>query len=211
MPNSTAARMLEAQRDYLDAEGEVEKAQALANFVEAEAAHADRMGVERSPRGFIARVVLPSALLLILVVSFALNLALSVSTHQTANETQTTTEAVQALQVESIIAARQSCERTNDARASSVRNLRSDVGTLRAQLNLWTVVLATTPQAALEKADPKVLKAYTDNISHLRRGIANKKEAVEGAINSQKGVAIKPGSPRADCAKVVPLRSGPTP
>lgn len=196
--------MLDAQRAYQEAEDGPEKAEALARFIEAEEIHDDRMGLERAPKSFVARVVLPSVLLLVLVVSFALNLALSVTTHETSQETRNIAGSIQRLQSEGITAQRESCERQNDSRASQVKNLRSDVTTLRGQLEMWQAIVDANP-AGVEQAPTEVAVKFAANLRKLEKGITRKQKAVHNALAAIDDVALSPGSPRADCALVVPV------
>lgn len=96
------------------------------------------------------------------------------------------------------------CARSNDGRVSNVHNLKSDVHTLRAQLNLWTVVLSVTPRQALAEANPSVLVAFNRNIEALHDGISKKKHSIETTISAQAPVAVRPGSPVVDCQRAYP-------
>lgn len=94
------------------------------------------------------------------------------------------------------------CTRSNAARVSSVKNLRGDVHTLKAELALWVAVREATPATAA--APNAVERAFNRDLAALRIGIGHKEKAVRTSIAAQASVAIKPGSPVVDCSFAYP-------
>lgn len=96
------------------------------------------------------------------------------------------------------------CARSNDARVSSIHNLRGDVHTLKAGLELWEAAAGATTAEAAAQTPPEVAEAFSRDITALRRGIDRKQHAIHSSIEAQAPVAIHPGSPIVDCARAYP-------
>jgi hypothetical protein len=103
------------------------------------------------------------------------------------------------------------CQRSNDARVGSIKNLHSDVRTLRTQLRLWEASIAHSTPEQLAQTPQDLLEAFNKNLSALRSGIRRKRAAIRASIESQAEVAIKPGSPIVDCQKANSLARSKTP
>lgn len=209
MPRRSIKSLLEAGRAYNEAETPEQRETAERDYLEAEEAHFRAMAVERGTntvwQNFVAFVVT-----VVLIVSLALNIGLSVSTHNTATN-------VSDLQTSSLEAQIENCERTNDSRVASVNEKRQTIQGLKKhretvgkQIALWEVAVAASPKgldgspAGVAEAFEEFLLGLHEEKKGLGEEIENKREAIEQTIAAQKGVAVRPGSPRADCAEVVP-------
>lgn len=172
-----------------------------------------RQGVELSNRGRTAGLFVSFFLLLAVVVSMALNITWSLeassaadTASDAANSALKIGHALHQLQVATVLNQRAGCERSNDDRAGEIKNLRSDAAVERAQLDLWLSALSeASPEEVTKLEATKTGEAFTENIHKLERGVAHKKAAVQHKIEAQAGVAIKPGSVRADCKGAYPL------
>lgn len=212
MPHTAAEQLVAAQqRLAVAAPGSPEHDQAAEDVVSAEKKLLRRLGVEThstAQAGLIATAVL----IIVVVASMVLNIFFSVTAHTTAGKANDTAQAVQRqavrireVQRESVFSNRENCERGNDSRVANIHNLRSDVSTLRTQLQLWEASLAASSPAEVEGVPPPVLDAFTNNLSSLRKGIHRKRASIAKSIASQAKVAVKKGSPRANCVKAFPL------
>lgn len=198
MPLSSAEQMLDALKEYTHASTKAEKDAAATRYIEAEKVHLrDKLRFAQQPQGAMARV-LPAVLILLLVASLALNIFLSFNTKSTADH-------VEELQRSGVVVQREACERTNAGRVASIQNLHDDVRTLETQLHLWESLAATASPEAAAQTPKTVQDAFDNNLSALRLGIQHKQEAIQASIDSQAAVAIKPGSPVADCKMAYPF------
>lgn len=168
-----------------------------------------KQGVDvAGPRRVVGQI-LAGALLIAVCTAMVLLIVYSKEGADTAAEAKATAHAVERVQGESIKAQRESCERTNDAREASIVEKRADLRNFyRPSLRLWKGAVAAE---GIDPKTPKLVVERFDNfLERLEDGIATKETGIEQALRSIKDVAIKPGSPRADCTLVVPGPSGAT-
>lgn len=84
-----------------------------------------------------------------------------------------------------------SCERGNESRLATVKNLKADRENLRADRDFLQSAISPSPsRVAL--------------VSQKNATVVKKTAAIKGLIESQSSVAIEPGSPVVDCAKAFP-------
>lgn len=214
MPEKAAenfARAVERVRDQsLTAE---QHSQAVDELLEANARLLSKQGVDvQGPRRAVAQVV-SGALLVAVIVAMVLLVTYSKEGADTAAEAKATAtiaretvHELRRLQRGTVVNQRKGCERANDDREGEVKNLRSDAAVEQAQLNLWNAALAEATPEELEALEgTKAGDALDRNIEVLEKGISRKRASVKHKIESQKAVAVEPGSPRADCDKAYPL------
>lgn len=192
MPRHSLELMARAQRDYTGAQTEAEREAALDRLAEAEAAHAKALGVQVGPVGWKSQVV-PVIVAVSLAIVLALSIAISVSTNNLVDD-------VAALQERSVQAELETCARTNDARAAGVNEKVASAENLHSQLRFWRTALKAGGD---EPVEPELAAAFTQMVVGLEREIANKERSAQASIDSQADVAIEPGSPIADCQRVV--------
>lgn len=215
MPEKTAETLATALERMRDPKlGEQEHAVAVEEFVKANAALLDKLGVERrNAPSRILGLLISTILVIAVTVSMVFSVSQAVKASNAAEKASDTASKVQVqaahlhlLQRDNVFSNRQNCERANDSRAASIRNLHGDVTTLKAELRLWEVALAGATSAELETLEgTPVYAALTADLLTLKDGIARKEGAITNSIESQKEVAIHPGSPRADCVAAYPL------
>lgn len=210
MPENAAERLanaLERMRDRTLSEGEHEVA--VEAFVKANQEMLDKMGVERRPSSSVRTGQAIAVVLIIAVVlSMVLNLSFSVTASSTAEKANDTSEEVRhqatklrMLQRGNILAQRENCERSNDARVASIKEKRQSVRSLGKQLAFWDAAL----EASKDQPPSPLTGVFLTFVGGLEEELATKREGITSSIESQASVAIKPGSPRADCAKANPL------
>lgn len=189
MPVDSVLELERAHRAMLEAKTPDEQRQAAKRYVDAERKHLRRVGVPVEPQSAVVQF-LPFVLLACLVVTLIFGIT-------NANKASNLAQALVTYQLGA-------CERGNDSQVATVGNLRSDVrrlrgdvGGLRADLDL----LRAFPQTpALEAAEA----SKREQIVVTTRAIEDKLEAVTRTVEARAPVAIRTGSVKADCAKVVP-------
>lgn len=168
---------------------------ALRDLNKAEEAHLDAIHVERSPG--IWGTFLGATIVLAMIIGLVLIWGL-------AGDTRQNTEGIAAQQIASVVDQREACERLNDSRVASIEKERRSIRNLAKQLAFWNAALAANPEGL--KATPAPLaRAFLGLVGGLRDEIANKREGIRQSIASQVDVAVRPGSPVADCAKAYPF------
>jgi hypothetical protein len=163
--------------------------------LEAEIAHLRKVGVELQPHTWVSRI-LPAALVILMAGVFVLSILISVETGRTADK-------VASIQGENIMAQFETCERNNDSRVASIEEKRSDIrNTLRPQLALWQSVIEV--QGIDPNTPDVVVDRFNEFLEKLQKGIESKQKGIRASIASQAEVAIRPGSPITNCAKLYP-------
>jgi hypothetical protein len=148
------------------------------------------------------RFELPAWLKTALVAVIILNVA-AVITGAVLLWTNADTDSDQGKDIADLIAQQQdndvaACERGNNTRLAEVGNLRSDVLVLFSDRALLEAVTAASPPSPLAEA-------YETSIRSKTLAIGRKQQVVDEVIESQAAVAVKPGSPVADCDKAYSL------
>lgn len=148
------------------------------------------------------RFELPRYLKVTLAVVAALNIA-AVLVGAALLWTNSGTDEQQGKDIASLIRQQQdnnvaACERGNNTRLAEVGNLRSDVLVLLSDRALLEAVASASPPSPLTAA-------YETSIRSKTLAIGRKRQVVDEVIESQAAVAVKPGSPVADCDKAYSL------
>jgi hypothetical protein len=200
-PESAAEQLATALDRMRDSSlSETEHEVAVEEFVRANQHMLDKLGVERRPASKWGQVI--SALLVVAVVaSMALNFAYSTTASSTADQANDTADKLARIQRASVIDSRENCERTNAARRASVKEKRQSAKSLKKQLAFWDAAL----DASKGQPPSPLTSVFLTFVSGLREELVTKEAGIKEAIESQAAVAIKPGSPIADCKLVSPL------
>ncbi len=191
MPEQTALRKLKAERAYVQATTEQEERAAMVEYLAAEKAHNEAIGVDSST--FWTRLA-GGMVAFLLVIVLLVSLNNSHNAAATADEAQDTAHAVavqskvlagvQSVQRKATI---EQCERGNETRLATLRNFHNDIVNLEADRNLLETLL---PPGEL----------LSSELSAKRRAIDAKRATIRDTIAAQAPVAVEPGSPEVDCA-----------